>query len=89
MVDAESVPSAGLVAATQVIPENEPGRGDLIGPLDIFKILPVEPSDRLGWVGLEAVRYRGYGGKRQEGYRCFGRSRRLSYGCQALRDCIR
>jgi hypothetical protein len=64
MVDAESVPSAGLVAETQVIPEIEPGRGDLIGPLDIFKILPVEPvasSDRLGWVGLEAVRYQAIG----------------------------
>jgi AraC family transcriptional regulator len=61
MVDAESVPSAGLVAETQVIPENEPGRGDPIGPLDSFKILQVDPvasSDRLGWVGLEVVRYR-------------------------------
>ena len=59
MVDAESGPSAGLVAETQVIPENKPGRGDPIGPLDSFKILPVEPvapSERLGWVGLEAVR---------------------------------
>jgi AraC family transcriptional regulator len=61
MVDAESVPSAWLVAETQVIPENEPGCGDLIRPLDSFKILPVDPvasSHRLGWVGLEAVRYR-------------------------------
>jgi AraC family transcriptional regulator len=61
MVDAESVSSAGLVAETQVIPENKPGRGDPIGPLDSFKILPVDPvasSDRLDWVGLEAVRYR-------------------------------
>ena len=42
------------------MPENEPRRGDPIGPLDSFKILPVEPvasSERLGWVGLEAVRY--------------------------------
>ena len=38
-----------------------PGRGDLIGPLDGLKILPIEAdaaSDRLGWVGLEAARYR-------------------------------
>jgi AraC family transcriptional regulator len=41
--------------------EDEPGRGDLIGPLDWFKIIPSEPvasSDRLGWVGLQAARYR-------------------------------
>jgi hypothetical protein len=52
MVSAESVPE------TQVIPENEPGRGDPIRPLN--RLLPVDPvtsSDRLGWVGLEAVRY--------------------------------
>jgi AraC family transcriptional regulator len=39
-----------------MIPENEPVR-----PLNSFKILPVDPvasSDRLGWVGLEVVRYR-------------------------------
>ena len=38
----------------------EPGRGP-IGPLDWRKIVPFEAaaaSDRLGWVGLEAVRYR-------------------------------
>jgi AraC family transcriptional regulator len=54
------MPSAGLVAETQVMPETEPRRSDPIGPLDSFKILPVEPvasSERLGWVGLEAVRY--------------------------------
>ncbi len=37
------------------------GRGDPIGPLDWLKRLPFEPaasSDRLGWVGLEAVRNR-------------------------------
>src|SRR5262245_23121126 len=41
--------------------EEQPGRGDPIGPLDWFKILPSEPiaaSDRLGWVGLQAARYR-------------------------------
>jgi AraC family transcriptional regulator len=43
------------------MPHEEPGRGDPIGPLDWWKILPFEPaavSDRLGWVGLQAVRYR-------------------------------
>jgi hypothetical protein len=35
--------------------------GDPIGLLDWRKIIPFEPaasSDRLGWVGLEATRYR-------------------------------
>jgi AraC family transcriptional regulator len=44
-----------------MMPEEEPVRGPLIGPLDWLKILPSEPvasSDRLGWVGLEAARYR-------------------------------
>jgi AraC family transcriptional regulator len=39
----------------------EPGRGDPLGPLDWLKLLPFEAtasSDRLGWVGLEAARYR-------------------------------
>jgi len=41
--------------------ENESGRGGPIGPLDWHKILPLESavsSDRLGWVGLEALRCR-------------------------------
>jgi AraC family transcriptional regulator len=41
--------------------QEEPGRGDPIGPLDWLKMVPVEPaaaSARLGWVGLEAARYR-------------------------------
>jgi AraC family transcriptional regulator len=41
--------------------QEEPGRGDPIGPIDWRKILPFEPaaaSDRLGWVGLEAARCR-------------------------------
>jgi AraC family transcriptional regulator len=41
--------------------EEEPGRGDPITPLDWRKMAPLEPcaaSDRLGWVGLEAARYR-------------------------------
>jgi AraC family transcriptional regulator len=39
----------------------EPQPGDPIGPLDWLKLLPFEPaasSDRLEWVGLEAVRNR-------------------------------
>jgi len=38
-----------------------PGRGDLIRPRDWLKLLPHEAAasnDRLGWVGLEAARYR-------------------------------
>src|SRR6516162_3936812 len=45
----------------QVMPQPEPGRGGPIGPLDWLKIVPFEAaasSDRLGWVGLEAARYR-------------------------------
>jgi AraC family transcriptional regulator len=44
-----------------MMPEKGPGRGDPIGPLDWHKILPLEAavsSDRLGWVGLEALRCR-------------------------------
>src|SRR5262245_35486978 len=41
--------------------EKAPGHGDPIRPLDWLKIIPfqaVGASDRLGWVGLEAARYR-------------------------------
>jgi len=41
--------------------QQEPGRGDPIGPLDGLKILPHETaasSDQLGWVGLEAAHCR-------------------------------
>jgi AraC family transcriptional regulator len=41
--------------------QEEPGRGGLIRPLDWLKVIPfqaVATSDRLGWVGLEAARYR-------------------------------
>jgi hypothetical protein len=41
--------------------QEEPGRGRPIGPLDLLKIFPFEPaaaSHRLGWVGLQAVRFR-------------------------------
>jgi AraC family transcriptional regulator len=49
------------VSETQVMRQEEPGRGDPIGPLDWLKIVPFESaaaSDRLEWVGLEAARYR-------------------------------
>jgi AraC family transcriptional regulator len=41
--------------------QKEPGRSDLIRPRDWLKVIPfqaVAASDRLGWVGLEAARYR-------------------------------
>jgi len=41
--------------------EEEPRRGDPIGPLNWLEIIPFEPaaaSDHLGWVGLEAVHFR-------------------------------
>ncbi|HEV3259257.1 MAG TPA: AraC family transcriptional regulator [Gemmataceae bacterium] len=41
--------------------QEETARGDPVGPLDWRKIVPFEAdasSDRLGWVGLEAARYR-------------------------------
>jgi AraC family transcriptional regulator len=41
--------------------QEEPGRGGPIGPREYLRAVPVEPSaasDRLGWVGLEAARYR-------------------------------
>jgi AraC family transcriptional regulator len=41
--------------------QEEPGLGGPLGPLDWHKALPLEPdaaSDRLGWVGLEALRCR-------------------------------
>src|SRR6516164_5983425 len=46
---------------TQVIRQAEPQPADPLGPLDWLKLLPHEAaasSDRLGWVGLEAARYR-------------------------------
>jgi hypothetical protein len=41
--------------------EEQPRGGDSIGPLDWLNNIPheaVAASDRLGWVGLEAARYR-------------------------------
>jgi len=45
--------------------QKEPGGGDSIGPLDWIKRLPSRlftTSDRLGWVGLEAVHCRAASG---------------------------
>src|SRR5262249_7536671 len=53
--------SPGLSTGTQVMRQEKPGRGGPLGPLDWRKFVPFEPaaaSDRLGWVGLEAARYR-------------------------------
>jgi AraC family transcriptional regulator len=41
--------------------QEEPGRGGLLGPIELIKHFPGEPfaaSDRRRWVGLEALRYR-------------------------------
>ena len=41
--------------------QQEPGLSGLLGPIELIKHLPGEPfaaSDRLRWVGLEAIRYR-------------------------------
>jgi AraC family transcriptional regulator len=43
------------------MPQQEPRHGDPLGPLDWHKLLPFEPaasSNRLGWAGLEAARFR-------------------------------
>jgi hypothetical protein len=57
-----SVPSAGLVRETQAMAQEQPGHGGLLRPLALLrKFVPVETasvSDRLGWSGLEAARYR-------------------------------
>src|SRR5262245_9228281 len=46
----------------QVMQQEEPGRGGLLGPLaalrKIASFKPAAASDRLGWVGLEAARFR-------------------------------
>src|SRR6516164_10513162 len=50
-----------LIAGIQVMPQVEPQPGGPIGPLDWRKVIPfqaVAASDRLGWVGLEAARFR-------------------------------
>ena len=55
------------------MPEKGPGRSDPLGPLDWLKILPHETaasSDRLGWVGLEAVRYQAIGTRHRSPHAC-------------------
>src|SRR5262245_11673607 len=50
-----------IVREVQVMAEAEAGRGGPIGPFNWLKVIPfqaVAASDRLGWVGLEAARYR-------------------------------
>jgi AraC family transcriptional regulator len=42
------------------MPQEQPGRGGLLAPIDLRKIGPIDAasaSDRLGWVGLDAARY--------------------------------
>src|SRR5262249_46671657 len=56
-----SVRSPVRGTGTQVIRQVEPQPADPLGPLDWLRLLPQETaasSDRLGWVGLEAARYR-------------------------------
>ena len=54
--------SPGLVNGTRMFRQEEPGRGGPLGPLAVMReIIPFEAdaaSDRLGWAGLEAARYR-------------------------------
>jgi len=41
--------------------QEQPGPGGPLGPIELRKAVPFEPcavSDSLGWVGLEAARYR-------------------------------
>src|SRR5262245_58524288 len=52
--------SPGLGTGTEVMQPSEPGAGPL-GPIELRQAVPFEPSqasDELGWVGLEAARYR-------------------------------
>jgi AraC family transcriptional regulator len=51
----------GIGVGTEIMQLKKPGDSVPLGPLDWFKLLPFEAtasSDRLGWVGLEAARYR-------------------------------
>ena len=54
--------SAGLISETQAMPQEDLERVGPLGPLAVLrKIIPFEAdaaSDRLGWAGLEAARYR-------------------------------
>ncbi len=54
--------SAGLAEESQVMRQEEPGRGGPLVPLEVLReIIPFQAdaaSDRLGWAGLAAARYR-------------------------------
>ena len=57
----ESLASVGIVREARVMRQEEPECDARIGPLDWLKTVPFEAdaaSDRLGWAGLEAARYR-------------------------------
>ena len=59
--DNESAPPAGLVGEKKLMRQAEPRLGGALGPIELRKLVPFEPcaaSDLLGWVGLEAARYR-------------------------------
>jgi AraC family transcriptional regulator len=64
------MPSARHVTEMQMIRPGERGRGGPPGPLatllDIIPFGPDAASDRLGWVGLEAARYRAVPGSELE-----------------------
>src|SRR5713101_5896234 len=53
--------TAGLIREMLMKRQEGPGGGGPLGPLEWRKVLPFEAdalSDELGWVGLEAARYR-------------------------------
>jgi AraC family transcriptional regulator len=66
LVRLPGISSGGIVRSPGIpgpplMPQDAPGRGRPIGPLDWLRIVPFEAaasSGRLGWVGLEAARYR-------------------------------
>src|SRR5262245_42554472 len=50
-----------ILRVAQLMQEQAPGHGGPLRPLDWLRAIPFQPvgaSDRLGWVGLEAARYR-------------------------------
>jgi AraC family transcriptional regulator len=61
ITDDESRNRPGSSWVKQVMRQHEPGLSGLLRPIELIKHFPGEPfatSDRLGWVGLEALRYR-------------------------------
>jgi hypothetical protein len=58
----ESVRSAAIVLERPVMREEQTGHGAPLGPLDWLKFVPFAASassEPLGWIGMQAVRYRG------------------------------